>query len=91
VVRLMLRGKALGRSLDLLVWLLLWRLLGIGSGGIGRGGRRITLGVGVAALVHYRVFAIPIFERDQYVHVQLCEKLGGGTRVWGRKLLWEVE
>jgi len=89
VVGLVLRRKALGRSLNLLVGLLLWRLLlGGCSGGTGRGGRRVTLGVWVAALVHYRVLAIPIFERDQYVHVQMCEKLGGGTRVWGRKLLW---
>ena len=88
---LMLRGKTLGGSLNLLVGLLLWRLLGGCSGGTGRGGRRVTLGVGITALVHYRVLAIPIFERDQYVHVQMCEKLGGGTRVWGRELLWEVE
>jgi len=91
VVRLMLRGKALGRSLDLLVGLLLRLLLGSGPGGTGRGGRRVTLGVRVAALVHYRVLAIPIFERDQYVHIEMCKKLGGGSRVWGRKLFWEVE
>ena len=101
VVGLVLGGKTLGRSLDLLVRLLLWLLLlllwllllwllllGGGRGGTGRGGRRVTLGVGVAALVHYRVLAIPIFERDQYAHVQMCKKLGGGTRVWGWKLLW---
>ena len=86
VVRLVLRRKTLRRSLNLLVGLLLWLLvlLGSGSGGRGRGGRRVTLGVRVAALVHYRVFAIPIFERDQYIHVQVREELGGGTRVWGR-------
>ena len=45
----------------------------------------------VSALIHYRVFAIPIFERDQYGHVQMSEKLGGRTRVWRRKLLRKVE
>ena len=45
----------------------------------------------VATFIHCRVFAIPIFERNQYIHVQLCEKLGGRTRVWGRELLWEVK
>ena len=68
-MRLVLRGKTLGSILNLLARLLLWWLLGSGSGGVGRGGRRITLGMRVAALIHYGVFAIPIFERDQDAHV----------------------
>ena len=90
-MRLMLRGKTLGGVLDWLIRLLLWRLLGVGAGGAGGGGRRITLGVRIAALIHCRVFAIPIFEGDQYVHVQLREKLGGQTRVWGREMFREVK
>ena len=88
LVRLVLRGKALGGVLD---GLLLWRLLGSVSGGIGGGGRRITLGVRVPTLIHGRVFAIPIFERDQYVHVQMCDKLSGWDREWRRKLIRKVK
>ena len=89
---LMLRGKTLGSVLDLLVrLLLLWLLLGIGSGGTGWGGGRVTLGMRVATLIHSRVFAIPFLEGDQHVHVQLREKLGGQTRVWGRELFREVK
>jgi len=86
----MLRGKTLGSVLDLLARLLLWRLLGSGSGGIGRGGRRVTSGMR-AALTHDGIFAIPVFECDQDVHVQLREELGGRTRVWGRKLFRKVK
>jgi hypothetical protein len=91
VVRLMLRGKTLGSVLDWLTVLLLLRLLGRGSGGIGRGGRRVTLGMRVTALVHRGIFAIPIFERDQDAHVQLREELGGRKGIWGRKLFREVK
>ena len=52
LVRLMLRGETLGDILDRLARLLLWRLLRSSTGGAGRGGRAITLGVRVAALVH---------------------------------------
>ena len=90
-MRLMLRGETLGVVLDLLARLLLWWLLGSGTGGAGRGGRRITLGMWVAALIHYGVFAIPIFERDQDAHVQLREELGGRKSVWGRKLFRKVK
>ena len=45
----------------------------------------------VSALVHYRVFAVPVFERDQHVHIQMREELGGRTRVWGRELFREVK
>jgi len=86
----MLGRKTLGSVLDLLARLLLWRLLGSGSGGIGRGGRKITLGMR-AALTHDGIFAIPLFERDQDVHVQLREELGSWTRVWGRKLFRQVK
>ena len=89
---LVLRGKALGSVLSgLLLLLLLLLLLGSVSGGVGWGGRRVTLGVRVSAFIHCRVFAIPIFERDQYAHVQMCEELGGGTRVWRGKLLREFK
>lgn len=91
LVRLMLRGDALGRVLDLLVGLLLWRLLGSGTSGTGRGGREVTLGVLVVALVHNRVFAIPFLKRNQHAHIQLREELGGWTRVRGRELLREVK
>ena len=87
-MRLMLRRKALRSVLD---GLLLGLLLGICPGGIGLGGRRVTLGVRVATLIHYSVFAIPIFEQDQHVHVQMRKKLGGRTRVRRRKLLGKVE
>ena len=90
-MRLMLRVKTLGSVLDLLARLLLWRLLGSGPGGTGRGGRGKTLGMRVAALIHDGVFAIPIFERDEHVHIQLREELGGRTRVRGRKLFREVK
>lgn len=93
-MRLVLRGEALRGGLDRLarlLWLLLWLLLGSGTGGTGRGGRRVTLSVRVVALVQYSVFAVPIFERDQYIHIQMGEKLGGGARVWGRKLFREVK
>lgn len=81
---LMLGGNALGGGLDLLVGLLLWRLLGSGTCSAGRGGRRVTLGLGVVGFAHQRVLAIPIFERDQYIQVQVREILGGWARVWGR-------
>jgi hypothetical protein len=61
-VLLVLRGKALGSVLDLLVRLLLLRLLRSGPGGGCWGGRRVALGVRVATPIHYRVFAVPIFE-----------------------------
>jgi hypothetical protein len=91
LVRLVLGEKSLGGGLDLLARLLLWWLLGSVSGSAGRGGGTVTLGVRVAAFVHYGVFAIPIFERDQYIHVQLCEELGSGARIWGRELFGEVK
>lgn len=91
LVRLVLRGMTLGSGLDWLVGLLLWLLLGSGTGCAGRGGRGVTLGVRVTALVHYGVFAIPILERDQYIHIQMREELSGGTGVWGRELFREVE
>ena len=92
LVRLVLGEKTLGGGLDLLAGLLLlWLLLGSVSGSAGRGGRTVTLGVRVAAFVHYGVFAIPVFEWDQYIHVQLCEELGRGARIWGRELFGEVK
>ena len=87
----MLRGDTLGRVLDLLIRLLLWWLLGSGTGGTGRSGWVVTLGVCVVALVHNRVFAIPFFKRNQHAHIQLREELGGRTRVRGRELFREVK
>ena len=90
LVWLVLGGKTLGSGLGLLVRLLLWLLL-LRGGCTGRGGRGITLGVRVPAFVHRGVLAIPVFERDQYVHVQMGEELGSGAGVWGRELFGEVK
>ena len=81
----------LGDVLDLLVGLLLRWLLGSGSSGVGWGRRGITLGMRIGAPIYHRVFAIPLFERDQYAHVQMSEKVGGRSRVWGRKVLRKVK
>jgi hypothetical protein len=91
LVGLVLRKESLGGGLDLLAGLLLLWLLGSVSGGAGRGGGTVTLGARVAAMFHYGVFVIPTLEWDQYIHVQLCEELGSGARIWGRELFGEVK